>query len=86
MFVYNNINSFSTYESDVEPVVELMSSKEKPKKITIIDSHGHRHSFLAKGGDDQTLDARVSELFHLFDFFISRDPKLSERKVFSILL
>ena len=48
------------------------------KAFTFIGSDGVKYPFLAKAGDDLSLDARVSELFRLFDHFLANDKKSRE--------
>ena len=55
-----------------------MSSIQRPKAFTFIGSDGIKYPFLAKAGDDLSLDARVSELFRLFDHFLANDKKSRE--------
>ena len=47
------------HKSQIETQCSVMSSLQRPKKFSVIGSNGHRYSFLAKNGDDLSLDARV---------------------------
>ena len=47
--------------SDVDDVIDIMSSLQKPKRIVLIGSDGNRYPFLAKPKDDLRKDNRMME-------------------------
>ncbi len=47
----------------VDPVMEVLQSKEKPKKLVLFTNTGSMVTFLVKGGDDMRLDQRVQQIF-----------------------
>ena len=47
----------------IDPMMRVMMSKEKPKKITVYTSDERSRSFLVKGGDDLRLDQRIQAVF-----------------------
>lgn len=51
-----------------EPTIEIMSSLQKPRKISIIGSDGKNYAFLCKPKDDLRKDARLME----FDSMINK--------------
>ena len=79
-FFYQTVSIQPTeiFISGVEDKVRVMSSIQRPKAFTFIGSDGIKYPFLAKAGDDLSLDARVSELFRLFDHFLANDKKSRE--------
>ena len=75
----------------IEADCQLMRSMQRPVKFTIVASNGQRYSFLAKTGDEMSLDARVSELIQMFDFLLrttetTRTHRLSVRSFYVIPL
>ena len=56
-----------------------MSSLQRPKQFSFIGTDGITYNFLAKDGDDLRLDARVSELFQMFNHFLATDQKSRDR-------
>eukprot|EP00928_Gymnodinium_smaydae_P097269 TRINITY_DN8767_c0_g1_i1.p1 TRINITY_DN8767_c0_g1~~TRINITY_DN8767_c0_g1_i1.p1 ORF type:complete len:2587 (-),score=526.56 TRINITY_DN8767_c0_g1_i1:159-7616(-) len=61
------------------PQVLVMSSKQKPKRLIILGSDEREHWFLAKGGEDLRLDARVEQLFEAINGLIAGAPTLGLR-------
>lgn len=55
--------------------VLVMSSIRKPKRITILDSHGNEVMFLVKGGEDLRNDERIESLFERMNSFVSRSKQ-----------
>lgn len=58
-----------------------MTSIQRPKQFSFIGTDGIEYNFLAKSGDDLCLDARVSELFRMFDHFLATDHRSRDRKL-----
>ena len=56
---YRNYKRILIRKSQIETQCSVMSSLQRPKKFSVIASNGQRYSFLAKNGDDLSLDARV---------------------------
>lgn len=53
--------------------IMTLNSKQKPKRITIHGNDEKDYLFLVKGGEDIRLDARIQELFRIFnDIFKSK--------------
>lgn len=46
-----------------DPNLLLLSSAQRPKKLTCYTQHDAAHSFLVKGGDDLRLDQRIQTIF-----------------------
>ncbi|CAD5206573.1 unnamed protein product [Bursaphelenchus okinawaensis] len=49
----------------IDSAVYVLPTKTRPKKVTVIDDAGERHTYLCKGQEDLKLDERVSGLFAL---------------------
>ncbi|KAL7669107.1 hypothetical protein ACOME3_009776 [Neoechinorhynchus agilis] len=49
------------------PKVEIIASKQRPRKINIFGSNGEEYQFLLKGHEDIRQDQRVMQLFHLIN-------------------
>jgi len=64
-----------------EPQVTVMSSKEKPKKITMRGDDEKEYSFLVKGGDDLRLDQRIQQLFAVMNTLFDQCLQCSQRQL-----
>ena len=53
--------------------VEVISSKQRPRKITMIGSDGKKYRFLLKGHEDLRQDERVMQLFGLINVCLDND-------------
>lgn len=61
-----NIRGFS-------PSVDIISSKQRPRRMTILGSDGLEYRFLLKGHEDLRQDERVMQLFGLINVFLEND-------------
>lgn len=57
------------------PNVEVITSKQRPRKITLRGSDGKDYVFLLKGHEDLRQDERVMQLFGLVNALLGRDPQ-----------
>jgi len=57
------------------PNVEVITSKQRPRKITLRGSDGKDYVFLLKGHEDLRQDERVMQLFGLVNALLVRDPQ-----------
>ena len=55
--------------------VEVITSKQRPRKITMRGSDGKNYLFLLKGHEDLRQDERVMQLFGLVNALLIRDPQ-----------
>ncbi|CAE7461324.1 tor [Symbiodinium sp. KB8] len=62
-----------------EEDVQVLSSKQRPRKITIRGSNGRRYLFLLKGHEDLRQDERVMQLFGLVNALLGNDPDTRKR-------
>ncbi|KAI9225912.1 MAG: phosphatidylinositol kinase Tor2 [Piptocephalis tieghemiana] len=76
-----------TYRSE-EPVISIrsfapsltvISSKQRPRKLSIRGSDGKDHGFLLKGHEDLRQDERVMQLFGLVNTLLKVDPETFKR-------
>ncbi|QCD91891.1 FKBP12-rapamycin complex-associated protein [Vigna unguiculata] len=76
-----------TYRADA-PVVTIASfarqlvvitSKQRPRKLTILGSDGDDYAFLLKGHEDLRQDERVMQLFGLVNTLLENSPKTAEK-------
>ena len=65
--------------SDFIDEVDVMSSLQKPRKITIRASDGQLYPFLVKPNDDLRKDARLMDFNGVVQKFIRRDPEALAR-------
>ena len=57
------------------PSVQVITSKQRPRKITLRGSDGKDYVFLLKGHEDLRQDERVMQLFGLVNALLARDPQ-----------
>ncbi|GKY96129.1 hypothetical protein MPSEU_000573100 [Mayamaea pseudoterrestris] len=57
------------------PHVSVITSKQRPRKITVRGSDGKDYMFLLKGHEDLRQDERVMQLFGLVNALLVRDPQ-----------
>jgi FKBP12-rapamycin complex-associated protein len=55
------------------PNVQVITSKQRPRKITLRGSDGQNYVFLLKGHEDLRQDERVMQLFGLVNALLARD-------------
>ncbi|KAF9352686.1 phosphatidylinositol kinase- protein kinase tor1 [Mortierella sp. NVP85] len=76
-----------TYKSD-EPVIRIssfshvlnvMSTKQRPRRLTMRGSDGRDYTFLLKGHEDMRQDERVMQLFGLVNTLLATDPETFKR-------
>ncbi|KAL3621059.1 hypothetical protein CASFOL_035971 [Castilleja foliolosa] len=76
-----------TYKAD-EPVVTIgsfapqlvvITSKQRPRKLTIHGSDGEEYAFLLKGHEDLRQDERVMQLFGLVNTLLANSRKTAEK-------
>jgi PI-3-kinase-related kinase SMG-1 len=67
----------------VEPLVSMLPTKTRPKKIKFMGSDGNQCSFLCKGQEDLRVDEQISSVFRICNYmfdaskFVRQDPSLS---------
>ena len=54
-------------------VMSVITSKQRPRKLTILGSDGTEHAFLLKGHEDLRQDERVMQLFGLVNTLLGGD-------------
>jgi FKBP12-rapamycin complex-associated protein len=54
--------------------VSVITSKQRPRKVTLRGSDGNDYMFLLKGHEDLRQDERVMQLFGLVNALLVRDP------------
>ena len=77
-------NSYEIKRVNIESIMQPcipMQSLQKPVKFSLRATNGQEYSFLAKKGDDLTLDARVSELIQMFDFLLRTTDKTKNEEL-----
>jgi FKBP12-rapamycin complex-associated protein len=62
-----------------EPTLDVITSKQRPRKITFIGSDGKAYAFLLKGHEDIRQDERVMQLFGLCNTLLSGDSECYKR-------
>lgn len=60
------------------PSVQVITSKQRPRKITLRGSDGKDYVFLLKGHEDLRQDERVMQLFGLVNALLERDRQIKK--------
>ncbi|KAF9190175.1 serine/threonine-protein kinase M1 [Haplosporangium sp. Z 767] len=62
--------------------IEVMSSLQKPRKITILGSDGRQYTYLCKPKDDLRKDAKVMEFNGLVNTLLRKDREANRRNLY----
>ncbi|KAM7263834.1 hypothetical protein ACFE04_001517 [Oxalis oulophora] len=65
--------------SSFAPQLVVITSKQRPRKLTIHGSDGEDYAFLLKGHEDLRQDERVMQLFGLVNTLLENSPKTAEK-------
>ena len=64
-----------------EPVVLVISSKQRPRRLKMKGSDGRTYQYLLKGHEDMRQDERVMQLFGLVNTLLSTDTESYKRRL-----
>ena len=53
----------------------MITSKQRPRKLTIVGGDGRKYMFLLKGHEDLRQDERVMQFFSLVNSLLLDDPE-----------
>ena len=67
--------------SQVNSSLQVITSKQRPRKLCIIGSNGKEYMFLLKGHEDLRQDERVMQLFSLVNTLLIHDPETFRRNL-----
>ena len=67
--------------SSVEPSLQVITSKQRPRKLSIRGSNGRTYMFLLKGHEDLRQDERVMQFFSLVNSLLVNDPETLRRNL-----
>lgn len=65
----------------VEPQLNIITSKQRPRKLTIKGSNGRNYMFLLKGHEDLRQDERVMQLFGLVNTLLNSEISTSKQNL-----
>ena len=65
--------------SSFVPTLTVMTSKQRPRRLTVKGSDGRDYQYLLKGHEDLRQDERVMQLFGLVNTLLSSDPETFKR-------
>ena len=65
----------------VEPQLNIITSKQRPRKLTIKGSNGKNYMFLLKGHEDLRQDERVMQLFGLVNSLLNTEISTSKQNL-----
>ena len=64
-----------------EPIVLVISSKQRPRRLKMKGSDGRTYQYLLKGHEDLRQDERVMQLFGLVNTLLATDPESYKRRL-----
>jgi len=67
--------------SQVNSSLQVITSKQRPRKLCIVGSNGKEYMFLLKGHEDLRQDERVMQLFSLVNTLLIHDPETFRRNL-----
>lgn len=67
--------------SQVNSSLQVITSKQRPRKLCITGSNGKEYMFLLKGHEDLRQDERVMQLFSLVNTLLIHDPETFRRNL-----
>lgn len=78
-----------TYSPDTEPVfidkfspmLSVITSKQRPRKLTLSGMDGKVYQYLLKGHEDPRMDERVMEFFGLVNTLLNSDPMIANQRL-----
>lgn len=68
--------------SEISPKLTVISSKQRPRRLTIKGSNGIDYQFLLKGHEDLRQDERVMQLFGLVNNLLTNDSDTFKKQLF----
>ncbi len=68
--------------ASVAPVMSVISSKQRPRKLIFVGNDGIKYKYLLKGHEDLRQDERVMQLFRLVNSLLSIDCETAKRHLF----
>ncbi|WOO83672.1 Serine/threonine-protein kinase tor2 [Vanrija pseudolonga] len=66
----------------VRPTFNVITSKQRPRRFTMLGRDGKEYTFLLKGHEDLRQDERVMQLFGLVNTLLSADQESAKRHLF----
>eukprot|EP00095_Tigriopus_kingsejongensis_P005635 maker-scaffold420_size176246-snap-gene-0.24 protein:Tk05635 transcript:maker-scaffold420_size176246-snap-gene-0.24-mRNA-1 annotation:"target of rapamycin" len=67
--------------AEVEPSLQVITSKQRPRKTVVRGSDGKSYMFLLKGHEDLRQDERVMQFFSLVNSLLLNDPETFRRNL-----
>ena len=67
--------------SKINPIFEILKTKQHPRKIYIYGNDGKEYIFLLKGHEDLRQDERVMQLFNLINSLFSNDKNTNNKNL-----
>lgn len=62
--------------SAFDPIVTVIPTKTKPKKLVLIGSNGTKYAYLLKGKEDMHLDERIMQFLSVVNTVLSGNHKV----------
>eukprot|EP00831_Metopus_contortus_P029530 TRINITY_DN2427_c0_g1_i3.p1 TRINITY_DN2427_c0_g1~~TRINITY_DN2427_c0_g1_i3.p1 ORF type:complete len:668 (+),score=76.22 TRINITY_DN2427_c0_g1_i3:1404-3407(+) len=77
--LYKSGGTKMTTIAGFKPQLNVLPSKQHPRKLTILGSDGREYLFLLKGHEDNRQDERAMQLFGLVNTLLSTDPQTQKK-------
>ncbi|KAF9291903.1 serine/threonine-protein kinase M1 [Mortierella alpina] len=80
--------SHKPFKSDLPKIdrlldeIEVMSSLQRPRKVTIVGSDGQRYTYLCKPKDDLRKDAKMTEFNCLVNYLLNKNREAHRRNLY----
>ena len=72
---------YHVHIANVTPQVLVLSSLERPVRLTLRGDDAREYHYLIKAGDDLRTDQRVQQLFHLMNGVLAAEPAAAARRL-----
>ncbi|CAH8510940.1 unnamed protein product [Schistosoma margrebowiei] len=67
--------------ASIKNCLNFITSKQRPRKLTITGSNGHQYVFLLKGHEDTRQDERIMQFFGLVNTLLINNPETLRRNL-----
>ncbi|XP_034947758.1 serine/threonine-protein kinase ATR-like [Chelonus insularis] len=78
-------NPFPTNWISIKSISEhvlILTSMQRPKRITFIGSDGNQYPFMCKSKDDLRIDFRLMEFNEIVNNYLQKDPESRQRRLY----
>ncbi|OHS98309.1 PIKK family atypical protein kinase [Tritrichomonas foetus] len=62
----------------IDPVLNILSSQQRPRSVYMLSTQGQRYKFLLKGNEDLRLDQRIMQFFNLINALLKNNRNTAD--------